>query len=100
MLLFASMTSVQADSHLSRQSVYLESASAPMTTMLRYKPVRMYVAADISAMTKPLQAAVMSKAVAFLAPKIDCTCTAAVSHAALPVAVSCGSKTYPASTPK
>lgn len=66
--------SAGVDSHLSRQSVYLDNASAPMTTMLRYRPVLMYVAADMRPMTKPLHAAVMSYAVAFLAPISVCTC--------------------------
>ena len=61
-------------SQRSLQSTKRDRASPPMTRILLYWPVRMNWAAVISATTKPLQAAVMSKAMAFLAPRTFWTC--------------------------
>lgn len=61
----------------SRQSTYLESASAPMTTTFLYIPVRMNCAPETRPTTNPLQAAVRSKHRAFFAPISACTWTSA-----------------------
>ena len=57
----------------SSQSTQRLSWSAPITRARRTLPLRMYWLAVIRANRKPLQAAVMSKATALLAPRTPCT---------------------------
>ena len=54
--------------------MYRDRASAPTTRTFLYIPVRRNCAAVTTPITKPLQAAVRSKATAFDAPMMACTC--------------------------
>mmetsp|Transcript_5422 Transcript_5422/g.15137 ORF Transcript_5422/g.15137 Transcript_5422/m.15137 type:complete len:262 (-) Transcript_5422:61-846(-) len=61
---------------LSLQSTHLDKQSAPITTMFLAAPALMYCDAVTKAKTKPEQAAVMSKATAFVAPSSAATAVA------------------------